>query len=49
VSQERVAGVPVEIGALHRSLKSIGRGSAALLNAALASAPAYPPGQGAGE
>ena len=40
VSQERVAGVPVEIGALHRSLKSIGRGSAALLNATLAAAPA---------
>ena len=33
VPQERVAAVPVEIGALHRSLKSIGRGSAALLNA----------------
>jgi uncharacterized membrane protein len=34
VPQERVAAVPVEIGALHRSLKSIGRGSAALLSAA---------------
>jgi len=34
VSQERVERVPVEIGALHRSLKSVGRGSAALLNAA---------------
>jgi len=48
VSQERVASVPVEIGALHRSLKSIGRGSAALLNAALASAHAHPSEQGAG-
>jgi uncharacterized membrane protein len=34
VPQERVAAVPVEIGALHRSLKRIGRGSAALLSAA---------------
>jgi uncharacterized membrane protein len=34
VSQERVELIPVEIGALHRSLKSVGRGSAALLNAA---------------
>jgi hypothetical protein len=34
VSQERVERIPVEIGALHRSLKSVGRGSAALLNAA---------------
>lgn len=34
VSQERVECIPVEIGALHRSLKSVGRGSAALLNAA---------------
>jgi uncharacterized membrane protein len=33
VTQERIAALPVEIGALHRSLKSIGRGSAALLNA----------------
>jgi uncharacterized membrane protein len=48
VSQERVEGVPVEIGALHRSLKGIGRGSAALLNATLAAAPARPPEQGAG-
>jgi uncharacterized membrane protein len=48
VSPERVAGVPVEIGALHRSLKSIGCGSAALLNNALAAAPACPPEQGAG-
>jgi len=43
VSQERVAGVPVEIGALHRSLKSIGRGSAELLNTTLAAAPAGQP------
>jgi len=34
VPRERVAAVPVEIGALHRSLKRIGRGSAALLSAA---------------
>jgi uncharacterized membrane protein len=34
VTQERVAAAPVEIGALHRSLKRIGRGSAALLSAA---------------
>jgi uncharacterized membrane protein len=32
VSHERVAGMPVEIGALQRSLRSIGRGSAELLN-----------------
>ena len=38
VSPERVAGVPVDIGALHRSLKSIGRGSAELLPAAPAAA-----------
>jgi uncharacterized membrane protein len=48
VSQERVAGVPVEIGDLHRSLKSIGRGSAALMNVTLAKAPAHPPGQRTG-
>jgi uncharacterized membrane protein len=48
VSPERVEGLPVEIGALHRSLKSIGRGSAALLNATLAAAPAGPPEQAAG-
>ena len=47
VSQERVADVPVEIGALHRSLKSIGRGSAELLNATLEAAPARPPEQAA--
>jgi hypothetical protein len=45
VSQERVAGVPVEIGALHRSLKSI---SAALLNATMAAVPAHSPEQIAG-
>jgi uncharacterized membrane protein len=43
VSHEQVAGVPVEIGALHRALKGIGRGSAALLDAALATAPARQP------
>jgi hypothetical protein len=43
VSHERVAGVPVEIGALHRSLKSIGRGSAELLNTTLTAAPAGSP------
>jgi uncharacterized membrane protein len=43
VSQERVAGLSVEIGALHRSLKGIGRGSAALLNVTLAAAPARSP------
>jgi uncharacterized membrane protein len=48
VSPERLAGMPVEIGALHRSLKSIGRGSAALLNTTLAAAPARPPEQAAG-
>jgi len=48
MSQERVASVPVEIGALHRSLKSIGRGSAALLTTALASVPAHLPEQGIG-
>jgi len=47
VMQERVASVPVEIGALHRSLKSIGRGSAELLNAPLAAAPAGLPEQAA--
>jgi uncharacterized membrane protein len=47
VSHERVAGVPVEIGALHRSLKSIGRGSAELLHATLAAAPTSPPEQAA--
>ena len=48
VSHERVAGVPVEIGALHRSLKSIGRGSAALLNATMPALPAHSPEQVAG-
>jgi hypothetical protein len=43
VSLERVAGVPVEIGALQRSSRGIGRGSAALLDATLAAAPARPP------
>jgi uncharacterized membrane protein len=43
VSPERVAGMPVEIGALHRSLKSIGRGSAALLGAELAAVAGRPP------
>jgi len=43
VSHERVAGVPVEIGALHHSLKSIGRGSAELLNTTLTAAPAGSP------
>ena len=47
VMQQRVASVPVEIGALHRSLKSIGRGSAELLNAPLAAAPAGLPEQAA--
>jgi hypothetical protein len=42
VSLERVAGVPVEIGALQRSSRGIGRGSAALLDATLAAAPARP-------
>jgi hypothetical protein len=45
--QERVASVAVEIGALHRSLKSIGRGSAELLNATLSAAPAGLPEQAA--
>lgn len=39
MAQERVTVLPVEVGALHRSLKSIGRGSAALLNAAPAADP----------
>ena len=43
VSPERVVSVPVEIGALHRSLKSIGRGCAALLNTPKAEAPDGPP------
>lgn len=43
VSQERVTGLPVDIGALHRSLKSIGHGGAALLNAVPAAAPARSP------
>jgi len=47
VSPERVAGVPFDIGALHRSLKSIGRGSAALLDAPAAAAPARPAEQAA--
>ena len=47
-STAAVGRVPVEIGALHRSLKSIGCGTAALLNNALAAAPARPPEQGAG-
>lgn len=43
VSPERVADLPVEIGALHRSLKSIGRGTAALVDGTLAAAPARAP------
>jgi uncharacterized membrane protein len=39
VKQDRVAHLPVEIGALHRSLKSVGRGSAGLLNTTVAAAP----------
>ena len=31
VSPDRVAALPVEIGAMHRALKGIGRGSAALM------------------
>lgn len=44
VPQERVAGVPVEIGTLHRMLKGIGRGSAALLGAPLERTPGAPAG-----
>jgi uncharacterized membrane protein len=43
VSRERVAALQVEIGALHRSLKGIGRGSAALLGAELAAVAGRPP------
>jgi uncharacterized membrane protein len=43
VSHERVASVPVEIGALQRALRSIGRGSAALLNTERSEARADPP------
>jgi len=39
VTQERLTTVPVEIGALHRSVKRIGRGSAGLSNATLVAAP----------
>lgn len=43
VSHERVVEVPVEIGALQRSLRSIGRGSAELLNTPLDAAIAGSP------
>ena len=36
VTQERMTGVPVEIGTLHPMLQGIGRGSAAMLGAPLA-------------
>lgn len=49
VSQERVTGLPVEMGALHRSLKSIGRGSGALLNAVPAAVPTRAPEHAVGE
>lgn len=42
VAHERVAGVPVEIGALQRSLWSIGRGSAELLEISTRTDPAVP-------
>jgi uncharacterized membrane protein len=40
VPPERVASMTVDIGAMHRSLRSIGRGSAALLDATGAGMPA---------
>ena len=39
VSHERVVALPAEIGALHRSLRRVGHGCAALLNASRTAAP----------
>lgn len=43
VSHERVTAVQIEIGALHRSLRSIGRGSAELLNTTRPAVPGSSP------
>ena len=46
VPPDRVSAMPVEIGAMHRVLKGIGRGSAALLVAAPSRRPEAQPGGG---